>query len=118
MSPTKLLLLSITLLAFLSGMFFCALPANRVSNDYGHAVLQQSNQNVFGHLDWVEEIEFGEEDNFLDLGLPHFSASWVLITHVLKDKLQLVILSFLFALFFHMKGNSPFIYLMDCVFRI
>ncbi|MDZ4666352.1 MAG: hypothetical protein SGJ00_00570 [bacterium] len=118
MTKTKLLILTLALSAFLSGLFFCTFQSNGIKEENGHSIIQTSGQNIPIHIDWVEEIEFGEEDNFLDLGLPLFANLWLIATHLFKDKLQLVILLSLFALYFQMKGNRPFIYLLDCVFRI
>lgn len=118
MGKSRILILSIALSAFLLGLFLGVFQNFDSQSPTQTANVHASTSTIYAHLDWVEEIEFGDEEKWLEIQGQYYTRIEEFLPHIQSTQLAYVKYVLCKTTSNKIKANGPHIYLLDQVFLI
>lgn len=118
MGKSRILIHLIAISAFLLGLFLSVVQNVQIRNSSDYANIHLSNSSILGHIEWIEELEFGDEEKWLDLKCQFYTRIEEILPLIQTNRLVCIRYGLFKTTSVEIRANGPSIFLLDQVFLI
>lgn len=118
MGKSRILIHFIAISAFLLGLFLSVVQNVQIRNSSDYAKIHSSNSSILGHIEWIEELEFGDEEKWLDLKCQFYTRIVEILPLIQTNRLVGIRYGLFKTTSIEIRANGPSIFLLDQVFLI